>query len=243
VLTREQVIVLLGQADTAWRSVRAVARQWQRHDLVTAAFEQHAAALAGNPDVTVFSLRAGDDEPDPDPIIELVLAVATDQRGRRRRADVLSRRGDSWLFDTLVVDGDSFWARTGGAVQSNGGSPASGHGGADIVDLLMPGAVPAGFDLAASGQEEVVAGRRCAVVEATPRPFEPYSFGRIRGSEAFHMIAGGTDFRLSVDLDTGVLLRVVKFVAGETAEVCEFTSIAFDEELDDAMFAPLVPSP
>lgn len=242
-LTQEQAIVLLGQADTAWRSVKAVARQWQRHDLVTAAFHQHFAILAAAGHTALFSVQADGGEPEPDPIIELVLAVATDQRGRRRRADVQSRRSESWLFDTLVVDGDSFWARTGKAVLSNGGDPASSHGGADIVHLLTPSAVPAGFDLAVTGEEEVIAGRRCAVVEASPRPYQPHSFGRIPGSEAFHMIAGGTHFRLGVDLDTGVLLRVVKVVAGEIAEVCEFTSIRFDEVLDDTMFAPLVTSP
>lgn len=240
-LTHEQLIVLLAQADTAWRSVRAVARQWQRHDLVTAAFHQRAAALAADARTAMYSLRVEGVEPDP--IIELVLAVMADQHGRRRRADVLSRRGDSWPFDSLVVDGDSFWARAGDAVQSNNGDPSSGHGGADIVRLLMPSAVPGGFDLAVTSEEEVVAERRCAVVRASPRPYRLPTFGRMPGSEAFHMIAGGTDFRLSVDLVTGVLLRVVKFVAGETAEVCEFTHVSFDEVLDDALFAPLITSP
>jgi hypothetical protein len=242
VLTQEEMIVLLAGADTSWLSVRAVARQWQRHDLVTAAFDQHVAALRAAEGTAVFSVQV-DGGGEPDPIIELVLAVATDQHGRRRRADVLSRRNDSWLFDTLVVDGDSFWARTGSAVQSNNGDPASSHGGADIVSLLMPSAVPGGFDLAVTSEEKVIAGRRCAVVEASPRPYQPHTFGRMPGSEAFHMIAGGTDFRLSVDLDTGVLLRVVKFVGGETAEVSEFSSISFDEVLDEAIFAPLVTSP
>jgi hypothetical protein len=237
VLTQEQVVLLLSRADTAWRSVRAVARQWERHDLVTAAFMERHEAMAARGAVLFSAHMAAEDEPDP--IIELELAVATDRGGRRRRADVLSRRNDSWLFDTLVVDGDSFWVRTDGVVKSNGGNPRSSHGGADIVSLLLPSAVPAGFDLAVTGEETVVAGRRCAVAEASPRPYEMYTYGRIPGSEAFHMIAGGTEFRLSIDLGTGVLLHVVKLVAGEAAQVCEFTSISFDEVLDDAMFAPL----
>lgn len=54
------------------------------------------------------------------------------------------------------------------------------------------------------------------------------------------MIACGTDFRLSVDLRTGVLLRVVKFVDGQVAELCELTEITIDEALPyDALFAPL----
>ena len=56
-LTQEQVIVLLARADVAWGSVRAVARQWQRHDLVTAAFEQRAAAMAAAEPTGMFSVR------------------------------------------------------------------------------------------------------------------------------------------------------------------------------------------
>ncbi len=53
------------------------------------------------------------------------------------------------------------------------------------------------------------------------------------------MISGGTDFRLSVDVSTGILLKVVKVVDGEVAELCEFTDITIDEPLDDSLFAPL----
>jgi hypothetical protein len=52
------------------------------------------------------------------------------------------------------------------------------------------------------------------------------------------MIAGGTDFHLSIDLLTGALLQVIKFVDGAVAEICEFTTISFDEPLNDTLFAP-----
>ena len=53
------------------------------------------------------------------------------------------------------------------------------------------------------------------------------------------MIAGGTEFRLSIDLLTGALLKVIKYVDGEAAEICEFTTVALDEPLNDTLFAPL----
>ena len=53
------------------------------------------------------------------------------------------------------------------------------------------------------------------------------------------MITGGTRFRLSVDLDLGLLLRVVKVVDDLDAEVTEFTDITVDEPLPDDLFAPL----
>lgn len=52
------------------------------------------------------------------------------------------------------------------------------------------------------------------------------------------MIAGGTDFRLSIDLLTGALRRVIKSVDGAVAEIYEFTTISFDEPLNDTLFAP-----
>ena len=53
------------------------------------------------------------------------------------------------------------------------------------------------------------------------------------------MITGGTLFRLGVDLQTGVLLRVVKLVDGAEAEVCEFLDITLDAPLEDHLFTPL----
>jgi len=53
------------------------------------------------------------------------------------------------------------------------------------------------------------------------------------------MITGGNDFRLTVDVATGVLLRVVKIVDGQTAEICEFLRLDLDVDLRDALFAPL----
>ncbi len=229
---------MLSRADTAWTTVQGVTRQWRRHVLVTSAFEQYFEMLLAAGQQSMASARATRDDGDDDPIIESVLAVAADSHGRRRRAHAVSRRGEEWQADTVVIDGDTFWARTGASVVTNEGDPRRSHGGADIVALLLPSAVPAGFDLAATGEQELVAHRPCTVAAASPRQPDPH--GRTPGSEVFNMIAGGTDFRLSIDLQTGILLRVIKFVGGEIAEVCEFTEITIDKQLDDALFAPLL---
>lgn len=230
--------MLLSQADTAWTSMRGVYRQWRRQALVDVAFHRwrHSLSAAG---VTSLTTTVGrrEENSEPDPIIESVLAVAADGCGQRRRADALRRNGEEWLPDTVVIDGATFWARTGATVMTNDGDPRHGHGGADFAALLQPSRVPAGFDLAAVGELDEVAGRHCVVVSASPRRPDPY--GRIPGAEVFHMIAGLGDFRLCVDLRTGILLRVTKMVDGEVAEVCEFTEITIDEPLDDSLFAPL----
>ena len=237
-LTREQLVALLNGADTAWTTAQGVTRQWRRQRLVTIAFEWHVDALeaAGRSIARITATR--DDGDDDDPIIESVLRVAADSQGRRRRVEAVSRRGEEWQADTVVIDGDTFWARTGTSVATNGGDPNHSHGGADIVALLLPSAVPAGFDVAPTDEQDLIADRPCAVGTASPREPDPY--GHIPGSEVFNMIAGGTDFRLSIDLETGILLRVIKFVDNELAELCEFTEITINEPLDDALFAPVL---
>jgi hypothetical protein len=237
VLTREQLIMLLSQADMAWVSVHGTYHRWRRQALVEVAFELHLRPLsaAGS---GIASLTARRDGGDRDPIIESVLTVAADRHGQRRRADAVSRSGEEWLADTVVVDHSTFWARTGTSVTTNGGDPHSSHGGADFVALLLPSRMLAGFDLASTGELEEVAGRRCVVASASPREPDPY--GRTPGCEVFDMIAGGSHFRLSIDLPTGVLLKVIKLVDGEIAELCEFTKITIDEPLDDSLFAPLL---
>lgn len=69
---------------------------------------------------------------------------------------------------------------------------------------------------------------------ARARPLRSYA-----GSEVFNLIAGGTLFRLSVDLQTGGLLRVAKLVDDAEAGICEFLHITFDAPLDGQLFEPL----
>ena len=234
--SQEELIELLRRAGTSWSSARGVARHWRDQSLVNIAFARYVQALAETGPVATATLAASSDR-DDDLTSESVLAVATDRRGRRRRADLLSRRNEQVWSDVVIMDGDTFWARTGTSTVTNDGDPHVTHGGAGIIDLLLPSAVPAAFDLTPSGDLESVAGRTCAVASAAPRRPDPNV--PVRGSELFTMVAGGSSFRLSIDERTGVLLRVVKLVDGAAAEVCEFTEITFDEPLDDALFAPL----
>jgi len=141
------------------------------------------------------------------------------------------------MVDVVVVDGTTFWARTGDTIQTNGGDPHSEHGGADFIRLLTPDKVPDGYDLTMADDREVVAGRQCDVVLAVAKAPDPY--GETPGSEVFDMICGGDSFRLSVDQELGILMRVTKLVDGQQAEICEFLEIAVDETLDERLFDSL----
>jgi hypothetical protein len=236
VLTDDELVERLRAADTAWSTVQGTTRHWRQQDLVEAAFHQQFAHPERRASWTMTSVSTVDDDGE-DAIIEEVLAVAFDTRGQRRRAETVSRHQEEWLADLVVVDGPTFWARTADTVQTNNGDTHQSHGGADIINLLLPSSVLDGYDLTLLDEQEQIAGRTCAVAVAIPRPPDPY--GRTPGSEVFDMIAGGTEFRLSVDVDKGVLLRVTKLVDDTEAEICEFLAITFDESLDDNLFAPL----
>ena len=172
-----------------------------------------------------------------DETVQAVLSVAFDAQSRRRRAQTISRRGEEWLPDLVVFDGPTYWTRTGDLVQTNDGNDRRGHGGTDIANLLTPSRVPDGYHLSPLHEVEQVAGRTCVVATAKPR--EPDPTGRRPGSQIFNMITGGTLFRISIDQQTGVLLRVVKLVDDIEAEICEFLDITFDAPLDEELFAPL----
>jgi hypothetical protein len=233
------LVASMRRAGSSWTSARGIARHWRDQDLVTEAFHRRSAAMrAAGMSLATFSARRPEPDGEHDPVIESVYAVAADHGGWRRRVDLLSWHGAEMRADSVVLDGPTFWARTGTAVTTNDGDPNMSHGGTDIVSLLVPSEVPDHFTVgAAESGPETVAGRACVPGTATPLPVDPHRHQR--DSELFFMISGGTDFRLSVDSATGVLLRVVKLVDGRVAEVCEFQEITFDEPLDPTLFAPL----
>jgi len=236
--TEAQLIALLTGADTAWTTARGVTRHWRNHTLVFRAFHQHFDRMRAAGD-TVWSVSfTAVGEPTDDPILETVRAIAVDRPHRRRRAELLSWRGGEMRPDLIVIDGDAFWARTGSELLTNHGDPNFSHGGTEFAALLQPSAVPDQFALSINGREHLVAGHTCASVSDSRRRdvARAKPGGRL---DPFGMIARGDDFALYVDLDIGVLLRVVKLVEGQSAEVCEFTELILDEVLPDGLFAPL----
>jgi len=234
----------LRAADGQWSTVRGVFRTWRDQALVAQAFmdwhhiDQGAGTGQSGPGpFVVTAVREGEGATD-ESRVEHVLRVCAADQGRRCRAEAISRTGDQWMADLVVVDEPWFWARTGEQVQTNDGDPRATHGGVDFVRLLTPSTVPVGFDLTATAATETVAGRVCDVVAATPREIDPSDFS-IPGAEAFGMISGGRDFQLCLDRQTSTLMRVTKFIDGDPAEVAEFLEIAFDKPLEQGLFRPL----
>jgi hypothetical protein len=242
---QQAVAARLRAADGRWNTVCGVFRTWRDETLVTQAFmDWHHIDQATDPGrkgtgaLVVTAIRE-DEEAGDQFQVEHVLRVCAAEHGRRRRAEAISRTGEQWMADLVVVDEPWFWARTGEQVQTNDGDPHATHGGVDFVRLLTPSTVPVGFDLTPTAATETVAGRVCDVVAAIPREIGPSDFS-VPGADAFGMISGGRDFQLCLDRQTSTLMRVTKFVGGEPAEIAEFLEIAFDEPLEQGLFRPLI---
>jgi len=243
-MVEQQVLAArLRAADRRWSTVCGVFRTWRDRTLVTQAFmdwhhiNQAPVTKQNGAGSFVGTAVREDEGAGGESRVEHVLRVWAADHGRLRRAEAISRSGESWMADLVVIDEPWFWARTGQQVQTNDGSTHATHGGADFV-RLTPSAVPAGFDLTAMAATETVAGRDCDVVAAIPREVDSYDFC-IPEAEAFGMISGGRYFLLFLDRQTSTLMRVTKFVDGEPAEVAEFLEIAFDKPLEPGLFRPL----
>jgi hypothetical protein len=91
-----------------------------------------------------------------------------------------------------------------------------------VGELLRPEHLADHLDLEVIGAEDV-AGRVCDVVHATLRSDVP---GRQSGVAS---ALGGLSYQLWVDNERLVILRAVKLVDDEPAEVVEFLDIAFDD--------------
>jgi hypothetical protein len=246
-MTASRLAELLRAAETAWTTVEGVTRHWRRQDLVKLAFKRHFEQLnAHGPGTSVayFSATAEDTtakdaDTTADDVIETVLAVAADRPHRRRRAELVASRGSEVRADLLVIERDTFWARTGNDILTNGGNPDHSHGGAEIIDqLLCPSYVPALFSLTPLDHTQL-AGRACVEVTARPRTDVSDDERWDWPGEPFAMITGGDEFRLSVDAETGVIVRASKFVDGELAEVTEWQELRLDPGLPASLFAPV----
>lgn len=166
---------------------------------------------------------------EPASVYETVLRLWVTRSPKRIRGQLESFLGHEARSDLLVIDGATYWDRDGHDVTTNSGDPSITHGGGKIADLLYPEEIPIRFNLDVLGTE-LVAGRSCTVVSAIAQVPVSSAFA------PFQMIAGSTDFRLSIDDERGVLLRVIKLVNGADVEINEFSAIEFDRILAPELF-------
>lgn len=207
-------------------------RHWQLAALVEVAAERLFAQLDGDGDTSHQVTGAVKEGADTGPELETVVGVAHDRVNRLQRLSLISWTGDRYLHDLLVYRGDTFWARTGNLVISNQGDPTHEIQGAEYTAMLNPDAVPTLLDVEPQGESSVAGRRSIRVAASTHMPRRP----SLLEMDLFGMVPGGETFTLDVDYATGILLRVVKVVDDQEAEVREWLELSLGGPLADALF-------
>lgn len=214
------LLELLYTAGRSWRTVSASMRQWSHLERSREAF-RHSAEQRRRTGVHTMSATAhltpvigmrGADPHDHDPPLP----------------EVCEWRARVWVAtpDRVYVEPE------GDEVAPIHRRAASVNGQAVVVSqhnpleyLLDPAGLIGITDLHAEGRGEV-AGRPVLAVGATLRkPGSPRPLG------LYGLAAGADRYRLWVDTERGVLLRMEALLGGEPFNITEVTAISFDEDL------------
>lgn len=221
------LLALIHDSDDSWHTVAGVVHEWRDQRLVHKAFMPKVSAEGGS----TFSFGASS-KPE---------VFESDYKLWADRDRVRVERGPSHEArpELLVRVGAEWWTfGTHGGAVTNGGRDNRSTGGDEVMCQLRPAQYLSLFRWSLTGETEV-ASRPALVARAERRGTDEGL--RMFVPTPFEMIAGGTQFEVCVDADRGVLLRVLKLVDGEAAELREFREATFDGPVDDAMFNFVAP--
>jgi hypothetical protein len=206
-------------AHRSFTRVRLEAREWRHNPRLHAAYSRAVERSGG----TAYGQLSTDEMP-----LETEVSVRAwfEQPNRVRE-----ERDDAGHHYVAVADGTRWWQRLPGwaTTSSEGDGWHSGQVGHTIRPLLDPWPLFAELDIAVEGATQI-AGRDALLVSAVARR-HPH----VGGSEP---LAHGADrHELAIDRERGVLLRTRSFLDGEPFSSVELLAVAFDEPLDDSVFA------
>lgn len=207
-----EVLRLLHDSDRRWRTLRAEGDQWADPDLSREAF------LRGRPPGGAVSTRGTPGPADMEPTWKLWLDLP------RFRADFGAPHG------RMLIIGD-------------GRRQAFSHPASDMLrvteeradrphigppsELLWPLSLPSVLHLEVEGRRSVL-GREALVVRGRPRPDTEQ-----RGPRRF---MGADEVEFALDAERAVLLWMEQRMDGAPFRRVAMTDVAFDEDLDPALF-------
>jgi hypothetical protein len=200
---------LLTGAPERVRALRAELREWADPEGLRRALDR---LMPG----------AGENVPGGDPVEHVSRHwFAEPDRVREERAGAVTiRRGDAWWMDDPHM-----------GVLTNGGDPAQTTTGAELIRAwVAPGRILPHVELSVVDTAQA-AGRPALRVRAVPREGP--------GAVVDLAFLGGyaDEWELHVDAERGVLLGTAALGGGERFQAVEPAEIAFDEHLDDELFA------
>lgn len=137
---------------------------------------------------------------------------------------------------TVVRNGNALWTALSSGVQyvSDHDELLSGLGPAQSL-TDTPGLLGS-LALCVRGRTRFL-GRRAYIVSGSPR----ISHGRVGRKGPIGLGYGANDYELIVDAERGIVLRSEARFEGSAFRILETTSLAFDEDLSDDLFAPAPP--
>lgn len=210
------VLQLLHAGDRRWRTLRAEGDEWADGPLAAEAFR------AGTPRGSDFELRGTPEPGERDQRWKAWL-----RRPARSRVEFGDPHGNRYL---VIADGDRICTshpRAGYQIRrSRGGRPDMFLGPA--YGLLSPFILPAALDLEVVDRARSL-DRDVFVVRGRPR-------GRLEMPQMW-ISRGADELELGVDAERGVLHWLELRFRGTAFRRIAVTEVAFDEDLDDDLFA------
>jgi outer membrane lipoprotein-sorting protein len=230
------VLELLHDADSRWRTLRAVGREWRHTGRSQSAFDAHFLAVEAASSPGSVSRLTGygpvRDVPIPDEM-ETRWRLWIDVGGRKRAEFSV---GDDYVV--VVFDGPTWWSwssRDRG--RTNGGRPYSQHGSGPAQVLLETPSALAALLLEFLGDDQI-ASRATFSVRGRPRGAnDPRSAYELSG-----LGVGADEYLLAVDAERGVLLRCEARLRDRPFMVIEMTEVTFDADLPAELFTIQLPS-
>jgi hypothetical protein len=205
------VEALLSGAPERVRTLRAELREWADPEALRRALDR---VMPG----------AGENVPDGD-ATELTSKhwFAAPDRVREERAGATTvRHGDSWWVDDPEL-----------GVMSNHGDPGQATTGGELIrSWAAPGRILPHVDLTVVDTGQAAGGRPVLLVRAVPKE------GPAGIVDLAFLGSYADAWELEVDAERGVLVGTAAVSGGERFQTVEATVLAFDEELDDSLFAP-----
>jgi outer membrane lipoprotein-sorting protein len=240
-----EVLELLHGARARYRTVRGVLRHWSSLRLSQEARERWAAEVhaAGHSAGTTYAEVMVVDQPASEPPDRHELAIRFWSDPPARLREETTNVAPQPHEHVLVRDGDRWWTYSPewGAVSN----VVTGEeveqvmtGGGELWETLLDPSVwiPA-LDFELEGRGEQI-GRPALRVRATgrvPRGNDPFLFRA-------QLAVGADEYRLLIDRERGVVLRVAALLEGEEFWVSQFDELVFDEKLGRETFVFTPPS-
>jgi outer membrane lipoprotein-sorting protein len=221
VSTLAEIFELIHGAESSFRTVHASIRVWRDEEKNQLAFERYFEEKQERGRAVSMMFAVGD----PD---EAETPTETEERIRlwlvrpsRWREEVEGR----WPR-LSVFDGEKLFTYTPDLGALEQAEPGGAEGEASF--LLAPAQLLPGLELEPQGETEL-AGRRAIRVGGRPRrtPRDDIRPGLALGADAYE---------LTIDAESGILLRVAAYRDGEAFATTEITEIVFDQALDPELF-------